>query len=76
MNGLNSVVDTAGYTNMPVTVTADNVYVKIVDGRIYVLPNTIEGSLQFRKICSEQWHGAIPELPKEETNGKAEEPES
>lgn len=61
MNGKNSIVDTAGYTNMPVTVTADNVYVKVLDGRVYVLPNTVEGMIQFRNICSEQWLGVVPE---------------
>ena len=73
MNGLNSVVDTAGYTNMPVTVPADNVYVKVVDGRIYILPNTIEGMTQFKSICNEQWHGAMPEQPKEETDASGKE---
>lgn len=59
--GQNSIIDTAG-SSIAITCYISNVYIKIMDGRVFILPNDEQGAALFDNISNDTWHGkqAIP----------------
>ena len=66
-NALNCVVDTTG-SNVKVSCYAAEVYVKTIDGRVFIFPNTKEGQIMFNNFSQDEWHGVGKIVP-EPTEG-------